>query len=220
MTLPFLAAWFYFDLFSEFVFSRWLYGATKVFTVLWPVVAVKLILREPWPALGLTQARHARALGGGVISGVLIVGLMFLIWQTPVGDVVRGSAESIRRKTEDLGVLDHYWAFGCFIAFLHSFIEEYYWRWFVYGHLRRLMPVAAAHVVAGIAFAAHHVIITTQYFPFDVGFFLGSMVGVGGIIWSWLYQRQRTLAGAWISHVLVDLGILSIGYKLLFGTWV
>ena len=220
MTLPFLAAWFYFDLFSHHLFSRWLYGATKVFTVLWPVIAVKLILGEPWPRLSLGWNPHGRALGLGVATGASILGLMWLLLQTGVGEVVQQSAESIRQKTEALGVLDHYWAFGCFIAFMHSLIEEYYWRWFVYGQLRHLVAQGAAHVAAGLAFAAHHIIVTTQYFPLALGVSLGLVVGVGGMIWSWMYERQGTLAGAWISHALVDLGILSVGHKLLFNTWI
>ena len=43
-----------------------------------------------------------------------------------------------------------------------------------------------------------------------------ALVGVGGVIWSLLYARQRTLLGAWISHLLVDVGIMALGYKLIF----
>jgi hypothetical protein len=44
---------------------------------------------------------------------------------------------------------------------------------------------------------------------------LGGAVGLGGIIWSLLYQRQGTLSGAWLCHAIVDMGIMAIGYKLL-----
>jgi len=43
------------------------------------------------------------------------------------------------------------------------------------------------------------------------------MIGVGGMIWSWMYLRQASLLGAWIAHMIVDFGILWIGYQLLFG---
>lgn len=33
---------------------------------------------------------------------------------------------------------------------------------------------------------------------------------------SLLYQRQGTLAGAWACHLAADLGIMGIGYRLLF----
>jgi len=62
-------------------------------------------------------------------------------------------------------------------------------------------------------------VVATQYFPPAWGVLFGGLTGVGGLLWSILYEKQRTLAGAWICHVFVDLGILSIGHWLLFGTY-
>jgi len=42
-------------------------------------------------------------------------------------------------------------------------------------------------------------------------------VAVGGLVWSWQYERQNSIAGAWLSHLLVDAAIMYIGYGLLFG---
>jgi membrane protease YdiL (CAAX protease family) len=41
---------------------------------------------------------------------------------------------------------------------------------------------------------------------------------LGGVIWSGMYVRQGSLLGVWLSHIIVDFGILSIGHQLLFGT--
>ena len=46
MCLPFIASLFYFVLFSEYTFSRIIYAGTKIFTFVWPVLAVLLIFRE------------------------------------------------------------------------------------------------------------------------------------------------------------------------------
>jgi membrane protease YdiL (CAAX protease family) len=133
--------------------------------------------------------------------------------------VIRGSSERIRIKVQTLGILDHYWSFGLFLAVMHSLIEEYYWRWFVFGRLKEVARPISAHLLAGASFSAHHVIVATQFFPLIWGTVLGLLVGVGGIIWSMMYEKQQTLAGAWISHLIADLGIPSIGHKLLFGTY-
>jgi hypothetical protein len=50
-----------------------------------------------------------------------------------------------------------------------SSIEEYYWRWFVFGRLGELVSPAPAHLPAG----------------------------------------------AWISHLIVDLGIMGLGHRVL-----
>jgi uncharacterized protein len=215
MVVPCLSSLFYFVWFSDEPLARVVYGATKLFTLVWPVIATLWILGATWPRLRLTDRRHLRAIPAGLLTGGAIVALMFALMLTPLGDVVRGSSGAIRSKAEALGILEHYWLFAIFLSLIHSLIEEYYWRWFVFGRLAEAVPVAAAHGLAGVAFAAHHVVVATQFFPLGWGVALGASVGLGGIIWSVLYRRQGTLAGAWVSHIIVDLGIMAVGHHLL-----
>lgn len=219
MALPFLASLFYFVFWTESLLARWLYGFTKLFTLVWPIIAIAFITRTGWPRFKLSDERHRRALPLGFCVGIGIASLMGIFMLTPGREVILTSAPRIRTKAETLGVMEHYWMFALFLSFLHSLLEEYYWRWFVYGHLRRVVRNGLAHVLAGASFSAHHIVVTTQYFPPAWGVFFGGLTGVGGMIWSAIYERQRTLAGVWICHVVVDLGILSIGHRLLFGTY-
>lgn len=219
MVLPFLAALFYFVLLREHWLARAVYGGTKLFTVVWPALALTLVCRA---SLSLRPAHpwsvHWKALPLGVVSGLAIVALMFVLAWGPLAEMLAASTEKIRDKVSTLGVLEHYWLFGAFIALIHSAIEEYYWRWFVYGRLRKALRPARAHAWAGIAFSAHHIVVASQFFGLGWGFVLGGLVGVGGVIWSLMYARQQTLAGAWVSHIIVDLGILIVGHRLLFGS--
>jgi len=218
MLVPVGGALLYFVFLREHAAARAAYGATKLFTLVWPLAAVWLVLRERLPALELGHRRHRRALPLGLAAGAAVVLLMLGLMQTPFGDVARAHSGAIRAKAEGLGVLRHYWLFTGFLCVFHSLLEEYYWRWFVFGRLRRVVGVRAAHLLAGAAFAAHHIVVLSQFFPMGWGVALGGLVGVGGILWSVLYARQRTLAGAWISHLLVDLGIMIIGHRLLTTT--
>ena len=112
-----------------------------------------------------------------------------------------------------------YILFGLFVSLIHSFMEEYYWRWFVFGQLRRLAPAGVAIFVSGIGFMLHHVVILSTYFGWwslpSVGFSLA--VAVGGFVWAWLYHRTGSLYGPWLSHLLVDMAIFVIGYDLVGG---
>ena len=78
--------------------------------------------------------------------------------------------------------------------------------------LMRIMP---ALILGNVAFASHHVVILNEYFPMTWALLFGCAVGAGGAIWCVMFERQRTLMGAWISHVIADLGIMTIGYKIL-----
>lgn len=219
MVLPCIASLFYFVLFSEKLFAQLLYAGTKLFTVLWPALAVFLVLGHPFPKINIAWRKHLKALPLGIISGIIIVAGMFALMQTPLGEIARASGDNIRQKLTGLGILEHYWLFSLFLAIAHSLIEEYYWRWFLFGRLRSVIPVFWAHILAGAAFASHHVVIASQFFGIGWGFFVGAAVAAGGIIWSIMYNRQRTLVGSWASHMIVDLGIEVIGHSILFGTF-
>lgn len=215
MCLPFLASLFYFVLFSEYPFSRAIYAGTKVFTLVWPILTVALIFRAKLPTLALRDPNHLKAVPLGLIAGLTIVLTMLGLLLTPLALVVVEGGSAIGRKTAELGVLDHFWTFAIFISVFHSALEEYYWRWFVYGRLREVTGRWSAHLLGGVTFAAHHIVITTQFFPFWWGVLFGSLVGCGGVIFSLLYERQKSLVGAWMAHMTIDFGIMAIGYELI-----
>lgn len=221
MALPFLAALFYFVLLSEHWVARVIYGLTKAFTLVWPLVALRFVYQRKdarFRLVGPGWAESALA-GTGVGLGIVVV-LIVLMAGGPLAALVEDSASNIRLKAAQLGILENYWLFGLFLAVAHSLIEEYYWRWFVYGGLRELLPVPVAHAVAGLAFAAHHVIVASQFFGLGWGIILGGSVGLGGAAWSVMFQRHGILLGAWVSHMIVDFGLLIVGHRLIFGEWI
>lgn len=220
MAVPFVASLFYFVIFSGSRLAPAIYTTAKVFTVIWPVISIRFILGTTFPKVKIGHEKHRRAIPLGAFTGAAIVVLMFALMQTKGGELITAGSDNIRGKAQELGVLEHYRLFALFICVIHSLIEEYYWRWFVFGQLKKVVPVFYAHIIAGVSFAAHHAVITTQFFPLSWGVLLGGFAGAGGVIWSILYERQKTLAGAWVSHLIVDMGIMAIGHKIVFGYYI
>ena len=59
-------------------------------------------------------------------------------WLKPAGYLLAFEQQATA-KVRDLG-LDRLWKYaatGVFYALAHSLLEEYYWRWFVFGQLHR-----------------------------------------------------------------------------------
>lgn len=218
MTVPVLASLFYFVLFGGGYVPKFIYTATKVFTVAWPVVGY-LILRQPIPRIDIHHRKHFCAVPAGVVLGIVMVAAMFGSMHTPFGETLIGHCGRISAKIRSVGLVHYYWAFGLFLSLVHSLIEEYYWRWFVFGRLRVVVGVSLAHVLAAVSFAAHHVVIATQFVPVGWAFVVGGFVAAAGMVWSMMYIRQNTLAGAWVCHAIADLGIITIGHKLVFGNY-
>jgi uncharacterized protein len=192
------------------------YAVGKVLQFAFPAVWVFLICRE--------RFRLERPRWAGVAVGfffglaILLVMLAFYHgWLKPAGFFER-PAEKVQGKVQDLGLdtLAKYAATGVFYALFHSFLEEYYWRWFVFGRLRRHTTYLWAAGISGFGFMAHHVVLLGVYFewqPFPTCFF-SLCVAIGGLAWAGIFQWSRSLLGPWLSHALVDMGIFVLGYDL------
>lgn len=129
--------------------------------------------------------------------------------------------EKINEKVDGLGI-DSWWKFAClglFYALVHSFLEEYYWRWFVFDMLKRLTTVPIANLVSSLGFMAHHVVLLAVYCGWDspLTYLCSAGVAIGGAFWAWIYQRTGTLLWPWISHMIVDAGLFTLGYLAVFG---
>jgi len=219
MTFPFIGSLFYFAILLGTPLGRIVYGATKGFTLVWPIVAILAIERQPFALSRIGLSKHIRAIPAGLISGLVIAGVIigFYRWG-PLGEYVRQHQEAIRSNVEKFGLrsLGLYVAFGVFLAMFHSLLEEYFWRWYVFGRLSKVSGISVAYGLAGLAFAAHHYVALSSYFPALLVALFGTCVGIGGGFWCWLYRKQDSLAGCWVSHLLVDAALLYIGYDLLF----
>lgn len=214
--LPVLASLLYFILLSGTSYGRILYGVTKLFILLWPLLALRHILPQALEDQTWAWRKHVKALPLGFAAGLVVAALLWLAMLTPLGAVVAQSAGSMREKAAAMGILEHYWSFALFLALGNSLVEEYYWRWFFYGRLRSVMRVFPALLLASSAFALHHVVVMSQLVPGPWGYVLGACVGLGGALWCLLYEAQGSVAGAWACHLLTDLAVLAIGWRIIF----
>ncbi len=157
------------------------------------------------------------AIGFG-LDVCIIMGIAY--WVLSGGDVLEEMKGKVGEKVAGLG-MDSVWKFAMlstFYALVHSFLEEYYWRWFVYDLLKRFVNVPMANLISGLGFMAHHVVLLSVYLGWTspMTWLCSAGVAIGGMYWAWLYQRTGTLFWPWVSHMVVDAGIFVLGYFLIW----
>lgn len=170
--------------------------------------------------LGWTRPRGADVVWGIGLGLALLAAILGLyqFGAKPAGLIPPTAVVAVREKVLGLGVgsVPVFLIMAGFYSLIHSLLEEYYWRWFVFGQLRQLTSLPWAIGISSLGFMAHHVCIVSVYF----GWFslesivLSLAVAGGGAIWAWLYQRNNSLIAPWISHALVDAAIFIVGYDL------
>jgi membrane protease YdiL (CAAX protease family) len=169
------------------------------------------------------SAPTSRGLLLGIVFGLGVVAGMLALYHFWLADteLMEVGRRAILRQVQKLGLTTpaRFLGFTCFVALLHSFLEEYYFRWFIFGLLRLHTRLWVAIGVSSVAFMAHHVILLAVYFPGGGEFVLAVVlfslcVAVGGAFWAWLYDRAKSLYAPWVSHLLIDAGIMVVGYDL------
>jgi membrane protease YdiL (CAAX protease family) len=194
------------------------YGAGKTFQFAIPLLFLVLVERRrpEW------QRPNTSGLLLGVGFGVLVGALILGAWYAGLHSsrVAEQASARLRVKLAEFGITSgvEYLALCVFLCVAHSFLEEYYWRWFVFGRLRTLLPLWPAVVVSSLGFMAHHVLIVWAYVPDRIltAVLPASLaVAVGGAVWAWLYERSGSLVAPWISHALIDAALFVVGWDMM-----
>jgi membrane protease YdiL (CAAX protease family) len=185
-----------------------------------PLLAV-VVLERRWPRLkSPTSAGLAIGVGFALLVTVAILALYFGFLKG--SEVLARTPAMLKAKLEEFGLATPLGFIGLavFLSVIHSLAEEYYWRWFVFGQLQRLLPLGPALVISSLGFMGHHVVVLAVYFPghfWTAALPFSLCIAIGGGFWAWLYHRTGTLYAPWLSHLLVDAAIMTIGYALVFG---
>jgi len=218
---PTVLTWVYFIALADSLpwLQKGTYGIGKLIQFAFPLAFVLLIRKERLQFRGIERSGLVVAVGfGAIVAGAMLA--LYYFWLKPAGFFAGTVTEEVTNKLNGFGVtsLGAYAVLAIFYSLIHSLLEEYYWRWFVFGRLRKLVPLGVALAVSSVGFAAHHVLVLGKYFGWDTPatwlFSLG--VAIGGAVWAVVYQRSKSLLGPWLSHLLVDGAIFLIGYDLIY----
>jgi membrane protease YdiL (CAAX protease family) len=220
LVFPSLVTWVYFDL---------LHGSAPAVQQLAYTVGKTLQFALPlfvaWRGWGGTWERPGPRGSGqllGCLFGLAVCGLIVLAFAWLVsGDAVEQQLlTAAQGKLSSLGLVSPsaFILLGVFYSICHSLLEEYYWRWFVFGRGRQVWGIAGALVFSSLGFMAHHILLLGYFLGFAEWrtYVFAAAIAVGGAFWAWLYHRTDNLTASWLSHALVDAGIFGLGYWLLF----
>lgn len=205
-----VGAYLYFVVFTDPDSVPILFTVIKICIFAWPLAWYVFGFR---PALRVGQNKNGVVLG--VITGLLSLSIIlcaFFLFQSELSS----GKEAIQDKIRSFGIENYYLLFAAFLSIFHAALEEYYWRWFVFGGLTQRLNIFWAAIISSVAFSAHHYIVLSQFFSVSFSILGTLAVCVAGLLWCALYYHTGKLYASWISHMLADAGIMITGYLLLF----
>ena len=150
----------------------------------------------------------AIALGIGIY--VVILGGYFLV--SPFFDF----SQIAGALTDNAGVTrENFLYVSLYISFANSFLEEFFFRGFVFTNLKQHSGRKLAYIFSATAFSLYHVAMMIGWF--SPALFLLVMVGlvIGGMIFNWLNEKLDTIYCSWLTHMFATFAINTIGFMLL-----
>ena len=201
-------------LWPESPVGKTVFVLSKLWILLLPLLWTLGVDRQPlsWSPPRLGGFRVGALTGIGIL--VAILATYAIVLKTGLVDRDLVASRASQTGLNNLGLYigaAFYW-----ITF-NSILEEYVWRWFTFRKFEVLMGGKLAVVAAALGFTVHHVIAVAAQFNAPVTILASTGVFVGGLIWSWLYLRYRSVWPCYLSHALADVPIFVIGYHLIFG---
>ena len=118
--------------------------------------------------------------------------------------------------TDNAGVTkDNFLYVSLYISFANSFLEEFFFRGFVFTNLKQHSGRKLAYIFSAAAFSLYHVAMMIGWF--SPALFLLVMAGlvVGGMIFNWLNEKLDTIYCSWLTHMFANFAINTIGFMLL-----
>lgn len=195
-------------------FGQVVYGLSKGWLALVPLVWWLVVEKGKWSWSRPTRGGFGVA---GILGVVLSAGIIGGYWLVGERLIDGQQLAAAARKNQ----LDDTWKFIFFSFYLitiNSLLEEYVWRWFVFRKCETLLPGWLAVLASAGFFTIHHVIALRAQMPWSGTLICSSGVFVGGAVWSWCYLRYRSVWPGYLSHAIVDLAILYLGWQVIFNS--
>lgn len=103
-----------------------------------------------------------------------------------------------------------------YITFGNSFLEEYFFRGFIFLTLYKAGHKKLAYLFSSLLFAVYHVAIFNTWF--SPGIIVLALLGlfIGGIIFNVINTRTSSIINSWLIHIFADSAIIAIGIKMFY----
>ncbi|SDR00480.1 CPBP family intramembrane glutamic endopeptidase [Virgibacillus salinus] len=102
-----------------------------------------------------------------------------------------------------------------YIIFGNSFLEEIFFRGFIFKNLQQKHRLFA-YIYSSFLFAIYHTAIFLTWF--NIGLFLLALIGLFtiGLVFNWLNENSSNIYNSWLVHIIADIGIIIIALIAVF----
>lgn len=186
----------------------------KVALFLGAIIAYSLISKEKLTEIiHLKKMKKAGILYAGMIGAYAGIIILFLLLRNVIDlDNIRSSLLVKENLTRD----NFIYVFT-YIIICNSFLEEAFFRGFIFHLFDTLGYRKAGYIVGGLCFALYHIGMVSGWFnPLVFALCIGGLAVVGAILQA-VCSYYDSLKASWLIHACANLAINTIGTIMILG---
>lgn len=184
-----------------------------LFFIAIPCIYMKFIKKQPLSKSINYKNIDKHHLKMGFLFGImsfLIILIAFYVLRNIIN--LQGISEDLQSKSKITAT--SFIFVGLYITLGNSFIEEYFFRGFIFLNLYELKSKKIAYIYSSLLFGLYHIGIFRTWFNFGlVGLALIGLISIG-FVFCWLDTKSNNFINSWIVHILADSSIIIIGLKM------
>lgn len=164
---------------------------------------------ENYKAMG----KLTRSLKAGLLLGIAAFGIILATYALLQGALdLPTIAQELQEKSQVTPT--NFLLVGLYITFGNSFLEELFFRGFIFRALHGLGKTKLAYWFSSLLFGVYHIAIFQTWFsPWLIGLALLALVSVG-LIFNWLNVKANHFYNSWLAHILADAAIILVGLRM------
>ncbi|ERJ12164.1 CPBP family intramembrane glutamic endopeptidase [Haloplasma contractile] len=117
-------------------------------------------------------------------------------------------------KTKSNVTAQNFILIGIYITFGNSFLEEFFFRGFIFLNLYESGRKRLAYLFSSVLFGVYHIAIFQTWFNvWLIGLALIGLIVIG-LIFNWINTHSKNFLNSWIVHILADSAIILIGLRM------
>lgn len=178
-----------------------------------PYIYIRLYKKSTFESVFNFKKLDKKQLKIGIVLGIMsfsIILIAYFILKNVID--LQGIAQDLQSKSKVTPVNFVFVAF--YITFGNSFLEEFFFRGFIFLNLYELKFKKTAYVYSSLLFALYHIAIFKSWF--NIWLILLSLTGLisVGFIFDFIDTKSKNFINSWIVHILADMAIMLIGMKM------
>ncbi len=165
-------------------------------------------------SLGIEHIKF-KDLKAGIVLGIsvfaVIISAYYLLHHLVDLNSIRNELETKLKITAGT-----FFIVGLYITFVNSFIEEFFFRGYIFLGIHETGLRKTAAIISSLYFGLYHISIFRTWFSLTLTVTVLAGLVTAGLIFNHLNIRSRNFLNSWIVHIFADSAIILIGFRMFY----